>query len=104
MVSGRRTDFDVSPIIKGGTEVSVVIKRNRHGRFEFGPYSREDVTREEEVQANMFDAQEMLNGKKIKILRTSDGQIKASMVLTTSTQDKACLHILGEFLVGENNS
>ena len=42
----------------------------------------QEEMREGEVRANMFNAQEMMNGIKIQISRTTQGQIKAAMVVT----------------------
>ena len=81
MVSGPRTSFDVSPVIHGGTEAEISIKENSSKLFHFGLFSREDVLRDDAVQANMFDAREFDGGKKIQIWRSEDGQIGASMTL-----------------------
>ena len=84
VVSGKKTDFDVSPIIAPGTEAMVSIKQNSRGLFEFGPFSTEAILDKSEVNANMFNAQQALNGKKIKIWQTYLGQVESSMILTSN--------------------
>ena len=81
VISGKKTNFDVSPVISPGTEAMVSIKQNSRGLFEFGPFSPKAILDGNEVQANMFDAQQALNGKKIKIWQTHHGQFESCMIL-----------------------
>ena len=83
-MSGKRTDFDVSPVIKEGTETMVTIKQNSSGKFEFGIFSKDSLLKADasEVQAPMFDARQMLNGKKLEIWQTETGQVGAAIILT----------------------
>ena len=45
--------------------------------FQFGVFSMENALREDEVQANMFDARECIGGKKIQ-WQSEEGQIGAA--------------------------
>ena len=81
-MSGRSCSFDVSSAINPGTEALINIKQNSSGKFEFGPFSKEDIIRDKEVPVSMFDAREMMNGIKIQIWKAEQGQIGASMVLS----------------------
>ena len=83
VISGKKTNFDVSPVISPGTEAMVSIKQNSRGLFEFGPFSPKAILGGKEVEANMFDAQQAINGKKIKIWQTYHGQVESSLVLTS---------------------
>ena len=84
MVSGKKTDFDVSPVIKEGTETTINIKQNSSGKFEFGIFSKDSLLKDDksQVQAHMFDARQILNGKKLEIWQTETGQVGAAIILT----------------------
>ena len=74
----------MSPVINPGTGINVTIKQNKEGRFKFGPFSLTDLMHgKDNVQVNLFDAQQALNAMKISIWRSDpSGKIEASMFLT----------------------
>ena len=70
-----------------GAENNIEIKKNTRG-FEFGLTGGEGTGQnQKEYQATMFNAQEVANGKLIKIWRES-GEEKASIVLTDGTEQQ----------------
>ena len=69
--------------ITAGVELNIDIKENARG-FEFG-LSLSKGQKEKEYLTTIFDAQEVANGKLIKVWRES-GEHKASIVLTDGTQ------------------
>jgi len=81
VVTGKKHNFDVSPIINGGTGANINIKQSRKGKFEFGVYSEDSKEHGTEVRANMFNAREVGGGKKIHVWREINGEFKASIVL-----------------------
>ena len=85
LLSGKKTDFDVTPEFSAGDEKNIEIKKNRRG-FEFGLCVAKGAGQnEKDYRATMFDAQELADGKLIKVWRESD-QCKASVVLTDNTE------------------
>jgi len=86
LVSGKKTDFDVTELLAGDRK-NIDIKKNSEG-FEFGlclPTVGAGGAAEEEYLATMFDAQQVTDGKLIKVGRDSDGY-KVSIVLTDDTE------------------
>ena len=82
-MSGKKESFVVSPTINPGTSITITIKQNSERRFKFGPFSLSDLGQsKDQVQVNMFDAQQAVNVKKINIWRSDPGKFEASMVLT----------------------
>ena len=82
IVSGKKESFVVSPTINPGTSERITIKQNGK-MFLFGPFSLSDLGQgKDQVQVNMFDAQQAVNVKKINIWRSDPGKFEASMVLT----------------------
>ena len=82
IVSGKKESFVVSPAINPGTSDRITIKQNGK-MFLFGPFSLSDLGQgKDQVQVNMFDAQQAVNVKKINIWRSDPGKFEASMVLT----------------------
>ena len=79
MVSGPRANFDVSPVINGGTKEQITIRKGK--KFEFG-LIMEDVHKENEFRVKMFDARECNGIKKIQIWQSEEDKIEAVMVLT----------------------
>ena len=90
-MSGKKTDFNGTPELAAGVEKNIEIKKNTRG-FEFGlcvvtgagQNSRTGESQKEYL-ATMFDAQEVVKGKLIKVWRQS-GAHKASIVLTDGTE------------------
>ena len=83
IVSGKKESFVVSPAINPGTSDRITIKQNSERRFKFGPFSLSDLGQsKDQVQVNMFDAQQAVNVKKINIWRSDPGKFEASMLLT----------------------
>ena len=81
-MSGRRENFDVSPVINPGSSVNLTIKQNSDKKFLFGPFSAKDLNQgKDQVHVNLFDAQKAVNVTKINIWRTA-GKFEASMLLT----------------------
>ena len=81
-MSGRRDNFDVSPVINPGSSVNITIKQNSDKKFMFGPFSARDLNQEkDQVHVNLFDAQKAVNVTKINIWRSSS-KCEASMLLT----------------------
>merc|ERR1711941_136349 len=75
--------------INPGTSDRITIKQNSEGRFKFGPFSLSDLGQgKDQVQVNMFDAQQAVNVKKINIWRSDPamGKFEASMVLTNENK------------------
>merc|ERR1719234_1004650 len=82
IVSGKKDNFDVSPVINPGSSDNITIKQNSDKKFMFGPFSARDLKNEkDQVPVNLFDAQKAVNVTKIKIWRTA-GKFEASMFLT----------------------
>ena len=70
LVSGKRENFVVSPVIQPGSSAMITIKQNSEGKFKFGLFSRTDLGQDNNnVQVNLFDARQAVNGKKIYIWR-----------------------------------
>ena len=81
-MSGKKDNFDVSPVINPGSSDNITIKQNSDKKFMFGPFSARDLNQEkDQVNVNLFDAQKAVNVTKIKIWRTA-GKFEASMFLT----------------------
>ena len=78
----------MTPELLAGIEKNIEIKKNSRG-FEFGPCLTTGcggaALNEKEYTATMFDAQELANGKLIKVWRES-GEFKASIVLTDNKE------------------
>ena len=83
VVSGTKDNFDVSPEINPGNFENITIKQNKEGKFMFGLFSLTDLNQSKDnVQVSLFDAQQALNGKRIKIWRADPaGKFEASLVL-----------------------
>ena len=81
MISGKKTSYDVSPVINGGAKAEVTIRKNSSNKFEFG-LIKEDVLQESEIRVKMFDAGECSGIKKIQIWQSEEDKIEAVMVLT----------------------
>ena len=83
MVSGKKEKFVVSPVIQPGSKSMITIKENSQGKFKFGLFSRPDLGQDNNnIQVNLFDARQALNGKKIYVGRSEMGKFEASLVLT----------------------
>ena len=85
MVSGKKENFVVSPVIQPGTKAMITVKQNSKGKFKFGLFSRTDLGQDDNnVHVNLFDAGQASNGKKINIWRSEigNGKFEASLVLT----------------------
>merc|ERR1712183_829014 len=85
VVSGKKENFVVSPVIKPGftSTAKITIKQNSQGKFKFGLFSRTDLGQDNSnVQVNLFDARQAVNGKKIYIGRSEMGKFEASLLLT----------------------
>ena len=85
MVSGKKESFVVSPVIQPGSKAKITIKQNSEGKFQFGLFSRTDLGQDNNnVQVNLYDARQAVNGKKINIWRCDEGKgnFGASIVLT----------------------
>ena len=81
MVSGKKENFVVSPVIQPGSKAKITIKQNSKGKFEFGLFSRTDLGQDNNnVHVNLFDARQVVNGKKINFWRSE--KFEASMILT----------------------
>ena len=87
VVSGKKDNFDVSPAINPGNFENITIKQNKERKFMFGLFSLTDLNQtEDHVQVNLFDAQQAMNGKRIKIWSAdSSGKYEASLVLADGT-------------------
>ena len=84
IVSGKKDNFDVSPVIQPGKSDNITIRQNSDKKFMFGPYSETDLKQDKnQVHINLFDAQQASNVKKINIWKSEpDGKIEVSMLLT----------------------
>ena len=85
MVSGKKENFAVSPVIQPGSSAKITIKQNSQGKFKFGLFSRTDLGQDDNnIHVNLFDARQAVNGKKINIGRSEKekGKFEASLVLT----------------------
>ena len=85
MVSGKKESFVVSPVIQPGSKAKITIKQNSERKFQFGLFSRTDLGQDNNnVQVNLYDARQAVNGKKINIWRCEEGKgnFGASIVLT----------------------
>ena len=81
-MSGKKDNFDVSPVINPGSSVNITIKQNSDKKFMFGPFSAKDLNQEkDQVHVDLFDAQKAVNVTKIHIWRTA-GKFEASILLT----------------------
>ena len=89
LVSGKKTSFELVEL-KAGAEKKIEIKKNTRG-FEFGLSLATGGGGTGESQtgylATMFDAQEVANGKLIKVWREA-GADKAIIVLTDGTEQQ----------------
>ena len=75
----------MSPVIQPGFKAKITIKQNSEGKFQFGLFSRTDLGQDNNnVQVNLYDARQAVNGKKINIWRCDEGKgnFGASIVLT----------------------
>ena len=88
LVSGKKTDFEGTPELAAGVEMNIEIKKNERG-FEFGLSVATGGggagQNQKEYLATIFDAQEVANGKLIKVWMES-GEHKATIVLTDGTE------------------
>ena len=84
IVSGKKENFDVSPVINPGKSNIITIKQNSDKKFIFGPFSETDLKQDKnQVHINLFDAQQALNVKKINVWKSEPAsKIEVSMLLT----------------------
>ena len=84
MVSGRRSNFEISPPISGGAKLRIAIKENKEG-FEFGLIPAvEAVKRDYSYRATMFNSEAITYVKEFKVCVAS-GEFKATAVPTNGT-------------------
>lgn len=86
LVFGKKADFDGTPTLEPGVQMNIEIRENTRG-FEFGLSEATEGggAGQNEYKATMFHAQEVANGKLIKVWRES-GEDKATIVLTDGTE------------------
>ena len=87
MVSGKKENFVVSPVIQPGSTAMITIKQNSEGKFLFGLFSSTDLAQDNSnIHVHLFDARQAVNGKKINIGRSEKGKFEASMILTDEAE------------------
>ena len=93
VISGRKTNFEVSPPVSAGEKLRIPIKENKNG-FEFGLIpdttssqggSSPIATGKKEYNATMFDSQALANVTMFNVWGTTGG-FKASAVSTDGTR------------------
>ena len=87
MVSGKKENFAISPVIQPGSTATITIKQNSEGKFKFGFFSRRDLGQDNSnVNVNLFDARQAVNGKKINIWRSEKKKGWLAKILPSSMQ------------------
>ena len=83
LVSGRRSNFEVSPPLRAGTSLRIKVRENKKG-FEFGLITAE-AGNLKDYKAVMFDARAVVNVKFFNIAGSS-GEFKVLAVSTDETE------------------
>ena len=89
MVSGKKENFVVSPVIQPGSTAMITIKQNSEGKFLFGLFSSTDLGQDNSnIHVHLFDARQAVNGKRINIWRSEKekGKFEASLLLTDEAE------------------